>query len=107
MIITQLTTEGRLALSLSFHPRVTVVTGLGSQRRVLVADMIAAAFKGDPTGVRIDAEVEGQILELTSDIVAELDLDESGPDVRILGRDLPGAEIVEPSVIEAAAEDGE
>jgi hypothetical protein len=92
---------GDRPFTLGFHPRLTLLTGLGDEGRRWMADLLQRALRGDLGDLGGTVDVHGVERQLSDALIAELGLP---PDVDVLVRpvDLPGARSIVP---EYAAKD--
>ncbi len=86
---------GDRPFTLGFHPRLTLLTGLGDEGRRWMADLLQRAVRGELADLGGTVDVHGVERQLTDALVAELGLP---PDVDVVVRpvDLPGARSVVP-----------
>lgn len=94
MILIELEGGGPRHYRLEFHPRVTVVVGLGAAQRRQLAATINDALGGHLRDVVLRVDVGGEPQLLTADLLATLGLAKQGVDNVIEPSDLPGAVVL-------------
>jgi hypothetical protein len=86
---------GDRPFTLGFHPRLTLLTGLGDEGRRWMADLLQRALRGDLGDLGGTVDVHGVERQLTDALVAELALP-ADVDVLVRPVDLPGARSIVP-----------
>jgi chromosome segregation ATPase len=94
VILIELEGGGSRRYRLEFHPRVTVVVGLGSVQRRELAAAINDALSGHLHDLSISVDVGGDPQHLTPALLASLGLTGLGVDNVIEPADLPGATVL-------------
>ncbi len=95
MILKEIRSSAAWSFTLSFHPNITFVDGLGPERRARMAAMIAAILRGDLVSLSAVASINDLDMPFTPNLAAELELPDSGVSPVLREQDLPGAVIVE------------
>lgn len=96
MKLHELRSEGMWSFVLDVHPEITVVVGLGRERRLRLAAMAAAVLRGELEGVTSTVEIESEIVELTPALAMQYELGVDPPDLILGPEDLPDAIVMVP-----------
>jgi hypothetical protein len=87
---------GERPFTLGFHPRLTLLTGLGDEGRRWMADLLQRALRGELGDLGGTVDVHGVERQLTDALIAELELP-ADVDVLVRPVDLPGARAIVPA----------
>jgi hypothetical protein len=88
--LAELSGGGDWPFVLDLHPRLTVVAGLGAERRHLLAGLVNDALRGRLADIGARVEFDGESYELTAELLAQLGIPPD-TDVVLRATDLPGA----------------
>jgi hypothetical protein len=80
---------------LDIHPHITVVAGLGDERRARMASMIDGILRGEMYGLEAQVEIEGESYAFSPDRAIELGLTESEISPMLREIDLPGVIVLQ------------
>ena len=99
---------GDRPFTLGFHPRLTLLTGLGDEGRRWMADLLQRALRGELGELGGTVEVHGVERQLSDALIAELELP-SDVDVLVRPVDLPGARAIVPehAVSDSGVDEGD